>query len=426
MSAHTRTKTRVSLARRIFDGLLVRISGGTLELVDATGAQRFGDPCPALGGIPKPVRVTVHDPRLYPRLLRDGSVGLGESYADGWWDTDDLAGLLRLAHRNLTRTHGFRDRIHRLARPLVDPVARRRGVDKQRDKTNVRAHYDLGNELFQRMLDDTMMYSCAVFESPEDSLWTASLAKLDQLARILELAPGDEVLEIGSGWGGFAVHAAERYGCHVTTTTISQQQYEYTRARVHDAGLDHLVTVRADDYRDLDGTFDKVVAIEMIEAVDWREYESFFAHVRRLLSDTGLFAMQAIVVPDRSFDRTKRRTDFIKASIFPGGCLPSVAALTAAAASAGLSGVHLDDIGIHYAETLRRWRANLLARRAELESIGFDEHFTRLWEFYLSYCEAGFDERYIERGPGRVRRARSRARAARDPAARPDRHLSMV
>ena len=385
-----------SFAPRVVTAVLGRLTGGTLELVDENGAQRFGDGLARSGESPITARVVVHQSRLFARLLREGSVGLGESYADGWWDTDDLAGFLRLAHRNLARTHPVRDRIARRTRAFVDPLARLHAADKQRDVENIHAHYDVGNELFRRVLDETMMYSCAVFESAGDSLLAASLRKLDRLAAMLQLVPGERVLEIGTGWGGFAIHAARNYGCHVTTTTISQEQYEYARARVQAAGLEDQVTVRADDYRDIEGQFDKVVAIEMIEAVDWREYETFFRRVRSLLSDSGLCVMQAIVVPDGSFDRTKRHTDFIKAAIFPGGCLPSVGALTTAAnVGGGLALVRLDDIGLHYGETLRRWRANLVGRRGELSALGFDRRFTRLWEFYFAYCEAGFDERYV-------------------------------
>ena len=321
--------------------------------------------------------VRVRDARVYSRILHEGSVGLGESYADGWWDTDDLSGLLRLADRSLARTHTARDRIYRWLRPVVDPVARRRRADKDRDARNVRAHYDLGNEFFERILDETMMYSCAVFERPTDSLADASVHKLDRLANLLALAPGDRVLEIGTGWGGFAIHAATRYGCDVTTTTISQRQYEFAQRRVEDAGLEDRVTVLADDYRDLGGTFDKIIAIEMIEAVDWREYDMFFAHCRRLLDDAGALAMQAIVVRDESFDRIKLNTDFIKTAIFPGGCLPSVRALTAAANSDGFSHAHEDDIGLHYGETLRRWRRNLTDARDDLDELGLDERFVR-------------------------------------------------
>jgi cyclopropane-fatty-acyl-phospholipid synthase len=383
------------LARAVVVQLLKRFSGGTVRLVDRLGDTRFGNDTAPHASPRVDVTVRVRDTRVYSRILHDGSVGLGESYADRWWDTDDLTAFLRLAHRNLARTHNARDRVHRWLRPAVDPVARRRRTDKDRDARNVRAHYDLGNEFFQRILDDTMMYSCAVFERSTDSLADASVHKLDRLANLLALAPGDRVLEIGTGWGGFAVHAATHYGCDVTTTTISQRQYEYAQRRVKNTGLEDRVTVLADDYRDLTGTFDKIIAIEMIEAVDWREYDMFFAHCRRLLDDAGALAMQAIVVPDESFDRTKVHTDFIKTAIFPGGCLPSVRALTAAANSNGFSRAHEADIGLHYGETLRRWRQNLIDARDGLGQHGLDERFVRLWEFYFSYCEAAFEERYV-------------------------------
>ncbi len=375
--------------------LLARVTGGTVHLVDPFGEARFGAG-DAPGDSPRvDVTIRVNDPRVYARVLRQGSVGLGESYADGWWDTDDLSGFLRLAHRNLSRTHTVRDSIYRGLRPVVDLVARRRRVDNERDACNVRAHYDLGNEFFEKVLDETMMYSCAVFEQPADSLAEASVHKLDRVANLLALGPGDRVLEIGTGWAGFAVYAATNYGCHVTTTTISQRQYEFARRRVENEGLENLVTVLADDYRDLSGTFDKIVAIEMIEAVDWREYDTFFAQCRHLLDDAGALAMQAIVVRDESFDRVKLHTDFIKTAIFPGGCLPSVRALTTAANRNEFSHTHEDDIGLHYGETLRRWRKNLTDARNDLDALGLDERFVRLWEFYFSYCEAAFEERYL-------------------------------
>jgi cyclopropane-fatty-acyl-phospholipid synthase len=211
----------------------------------------------------------------------------------------------------------------------------------------------------------------------------------------MQLGPGNRVLEIGGGWGGFALHAATKYGCHVTTTTISERQHEYMRRRIRSARLEHLVDVRADDYRDLRGTFDKAIAIEMIEAVNWRGYDDFFAQCRNLLRDDGSLGMQAIVVPARSFDRVKRGTDFIKAAIFPGGCLPSVEALTVAAARSDFARGACHEIGRHYPETLRRWRSNLATHLPELAALGFDERFTRLWDFYFSYCEAGFEEDYL-------------------------------
>jgi cyclopropane-fatty-acyl-phospholipid synthase len=360
---------RVRTARAIVIRLLHQLRGGVLDLVD---------------------------PRVYERLLREGNVGLGESYADGWWDTDDLAGVLRLALRSLRPLSERRDALHRLATPLVDPVARLRRADPRRDARHVRAHYDLGNEFFRKVLDETMAYSCAIFDAPGISLADASTAKFDRLARALDVSPGDRLLEIGTGWGGFALHAAEHYGCSVTTTTISPAQYEFATERVRAAGLDNRITVLDRDYRDLRGTFDKAVAIEMIEAVDWREYDSFFEAIRRLLSDDGALAMQAIVAPDPSFDRLKRHTDFIKAAIFPGGCLPSIGALTAGAKRNGLALRGFDHIGQHYGETLRRWRANLHEMKTELPALGLDARFGRLWDFYFAYCEVGFDEHYID------------------------------
>ena len=265
----------------------------------------------------------MHDARAYEQVLRQGSVGLGESYADGWWDVDDLTAFLRVLLRSLRPGHDRRDRFHRRISPLVDPVLRLRRPDPARDARHVRAHYDLGNEFFARLLDETMAYSCAIFDRPGISLADASRAKFDRLARTLDLQPGDRLLEIGTGWAGFAIHVATNFGCQVTTTTVSELQFEHARAAVAAAGLTDRITVLDADYRDLRGTFDKAVAIEMIEAVDWRDYDAFFDHVRNVLTDDGAFAMQAIVAADESFDRLKRHSDFIKAAIFPGG-LPAV------------------------------------------------------------------------------------------------------
>ena len=387
---------RNRLARSLVTGLLNHLRGGTLELVDPIGQSCFGQRDHLGPGAPVAARVDVHDTGVYERILRAGNVGLGESYADGWWDADDLASVLRLALRSLEKISERRDTLHRLATPVLDPIARLRRADLDRDARNVRAHYDLGNEFFRHLLDETMAYSCAIFDAPGMTLAEASRAKFDRLAHTLDLSPGDRLLEIGTGWGGFALHAAERYGCVVTTTTISRAQFEFATERVRAAGLEHRITVLDRDYRDLHGTFDKAVAIEMIEAVDWREYDVFFASLRQLLTHDGALAMQAIVVPDASFDRLKRHTDFIKAAIFPGGCLPSIGALTAAASRSALTLRNVDSIGPHYGETLRRWRANLDALTPELPTLGLDARFARLWDFYLAYCEAGFDERYID------------------------------
>ncbi len=387
------------IARTVVEQLVSRVRGGSLTLVDERthGVRSRPSSITSVGAID--VRLDVHDDRFYERLVRDGSVGLGESYADGWWDTDDLTGLLRLALRSLRPTHALRDRAHRFVTPILDPISRLRPPSPDRDVRQVRAHYDLGNEFFQRLLDDTMAYSCAIFDRPDTPLVEASRAKFDRIARLLDLRPGDRLLEIGTGWGGFAMHAAQHYGASVTTTTVSARQYEFVQSRVADAGLSDLVTVLDRDYRDVEGTFDKAVAVEMIEAVNWRDYETFFRCVSERLTPDGVLAMQAIVVPDAQFDRLKRHTDFIKAAIFPGGCLPSPQALERAAEPHGFRQTSQDEFGTHYAETLRRWRRNLETITPELVArpqLGLDRRFARLWDFYFSYCEAGFDEGYID------------------------------
>jgi cyclopropane-fatty-acyl-phospholipid synthase len=409
VTGRTAPGPRVRLARSVVERLLDHLHDGAVELCDpqVAAAPR------AFGTAPTLTRVTVHDPRTYERVVRHGSVGFGESYADGWWDADDLTAFLRVILRGLRPGHARRDRFHRRITPLVDPLLRHRRPDPARDPRQVRANYDLGNDFFARLLDETMAYSCAIFDRPGISLADASRAKFERLAGVLDLRPGDRLLEIGTGWAGFAVHVARHHGCHVTTTTVSRRQYEHACAVVAAAGLDDRITVLDADYRDLDGTFDKAVAIEMIEAVDWRDYDTFFGRVSGLLTDDGVFAMQAIVAADESFDRLKRHSDFIKAAIFPGGCLPSVAALTTAAHDAGGLGLtDHHDIGLHYAETLRRWRANLEATVPDLPDLGLDPRFGRLWRFYLAYCEAGFDERYISAVQLRYARSAPSARGA--------------
>ena len=325
-------------------------------------------------------------------ILGRGSVGLGQSYVEGWWECDDLTALVQILIRNLEGTERVADRIHLASLPRF----RRQARDRQTDRRDVQAHYDLGNDFFELMLDPTMMYSCALFERDGLTLEEASTAKLDRICRRLELGPGDHVIEIGTGWGGFAVHAAQHFGCRVTTTTISDAQYRYAAKRVAEAGLGDLVEVRNDDYRDLEGTYDKLVSIEMIEAIGWRQFDSFFSTCSRLIGDSGLMALQAIVIADQSYERAKHHDDFIKRMIFPGGCLPSVQAITSSCARVtDMRVVHLDDIGAHYAETLRRWQANVNDHTGELAGMGFGPSFQRLWRLYLCYCEAAFVERHV-------------------------------
>jgi cyclopropane-fatty-acyl-phospholipid synthase len=339
-------------------------------------------------------QLIVRERDAYAALAFGGSRGLGRSYVNGAWDSEDLTSLVRVLFR---ATQPLRRRLDAWAR-LVEPL-RRRGrtrPSREADRENIHAHYDLSNDFFALMLDETMAYSCAVFVDEATSLHDAQVEKFDRICRKLGLSASDHVLEIGTGWGGFAVHAASRYGARVTTTTISAEQRAGAIERVAAAGLSHLVTVLDEHYADLTGTYDAIVSIEMIEAVSWRQYEEFMAACARLLSERGRVALQAITIVDQSFDRAKRHDDFIRDLIFPGGCLPSVSALVSAATRASdLRLVDLEDIGPHYARTLDLWRRNVHANDARVRALGFDDRFLRLWDLYLGYCEAAFLERHI-------------------------------
>jgi cyclopropane-fatty-acyl-phospholipid synthase len=378
-----------TFARRTALGLLARIRTGHVVVKDAGGEHHFGDLTQSQ------LTIRVHDWATYRRWL-SGSAGVGESYAEGTWDTDDLTALLRVIVRNLNPVEAAAARWYRLTNPVADPIRRLRRPDPDRDRTNVRTHYDLSNEFFAAFLDPTMTYSSAVFTHPGQDLQAAQEAKLDRLCRKLALRPDDHVVEIGTGWGSFALFAARHYGCRVTTTTISAAQHTEARGRVAAAGLGDRIDVRLEDYRHLTGTYDKAVSIEMIEAVDWRDLPGYFAALHRLVGDGGLVGLQAIVIGDDRYDRARVATDFIKAHVFPGGCLPSVGTITRTAAGAGpFDLVDLEDLGLHYAETLARWHHRLDLIGDDLPGLGLDDRFARLWSFYLRYCEAAFLERHV-------------------------------
>jgi cyclopropane-fatty-acyl-phospholipid synthase len=368
--------------------LLRQIRVGSLTVVDGQRRQRFGDGVPA-------ATIHVHDPGFWRMLMR-GSRGLAESYARGWWESPDLVAVIRLAARNAVLI----DRVRAATAPLWTPHQRlralRRRRTRRRSRQDIAAHYDLGNRLFEHMLDPTMMYSCALFERPGMTLEEASVAKLERVCARLELGPADHVLEIGTGWGGFAVHAAATRGCRVTTTTISREQHDYAVDKVRRAGLERQVTVLMRDYRDLRGTYDKLVSIEMIEAVGWQQIGRFFARCAGLLSTHGAMLLQAITIDDRAYQVEKASRSFIKEYIFPGGCLPSMEVIMRQLARrTDLQPVGLEDITASYVETLRRWRHNFTTNGSELERLGYDERFQRIWTLYLAYCEAGFAERRI-------------------------------
>jgi cyclopropane-fatty-acyl-phospholipid synthase len=376
------------IARAVVHRLLGRIATGTLVVSESGRRHTFGAGSPT-------ATVQVHSPRVWRMLLR-GSAGMADAYADGLWDSPDLVALVRLAARNAAAL----DRARRRWRFVVHPVQRARALarpgNRKRSRRDIAAHYDLGNDLFSRMLDPTMSYSCAIFGHERMTLEEAQRHKLERICDKLELGPGDRVLEIGTGWGGFAVHAAATRGCHVTTTTISAEQFEYARSQVREAGLEDRVDVLKLDYRDLAGSFDKLVSIEMIEAVGWRHFGTFFSKCRELLAPGGTMLLQAITIDDRAYAVEKASRSFMSTRIFPGGCLPSLEVMThQLSRRTDLQVVDLDDISAHYVPTLREWRANFNRQAPALAERGYDERFQRTWTLYLAYCEAGFAERRI-------------------------------
>ena len=340
------------------------------------------------------VAVEVRDPTFWPAMAFGGTVGAGEAFMDGHWECEDLTGLVQLLLRNRPALMDMEEGFARLSAPLRALLHRARDNNRRGSRRNIAAHYDLGNDFYRLWLDETLMYSSALFTRPDMSLAEASTAKLERICQKLDLRPGDEVLEIGTGWGGFALHAAGRHGCRVTSLTLSREQAELARERATAAGLADRVEVQLRDYRDQRGQFDKLVSIEMIEAVGARHLETYFRQCGRLLKPTGAMLLQAITIADQRYQAALKEVDFIQKHIFPGGFLPSVTAMASAMTRAcDLKTVHLEDIGPHYAETLARWRDNFVRRLDAVRALGFDERFTRMWRFYLSYCEGGFRER---------------------------------
>ena len=378
---------RQRTARRIALGVLARMRCGQLTVVEGSRRLLIGR------GSPQAV-VEVRSPRLWPLLLH-GSRGFAEAYSERLWDSPELTAVVRLAARNVSALDRWRRRLAPLRVPLQVLRGLRMRNTRGRSRRAIAAHYDLGNELFELMLDETMMYSSAYFARAEMTLAEAQAAKLELICDELALGPEDHVLEIGTGWGGFALHAARTRGCRVTTTTISREQYEYARACARAAGLEDRVTVLCEDYRDLRGRYEKLVSIEMIEAVGWRDLGTFFARCSQLLDDHGTMLLQSIVIDDRAYHVEKASQSFIRTYVFPDGCLPSLEVIARCLARrTDMRSVGLRDLTPHYAETLRRWRANF-ERAMGLERLGYDERFRRLWRLYLAYCEAGFEERRI-------------------------------
>ena len=378
------------LRRRLL-AQLAPLRDGQLRVRDAFGEVLLGN-----GHGPLQATVTIDDPAFYRKVAAQGSVGAGESYIHGDWRCDDLVALVRLLVRNRDLLDGMERGPARAAGWLLRGWNRLRRNSREGSRRNIAAHYDLGNDFFALFLSPDLMYSSALYAQADEPLEVASTRKLDRICQQLRLQPGDRVVEIGTGWGGFAVHAARHYGCHVTTTTISAEQHALAVQRVEDAGLQGRVSVLMQDYRDLQGQFDKLVSIEMIEAIGAEFLDTYMGTLQRLLKPDGVALLQAITIEDHRYEQARRSVDYIKRFVFPGSFIPSINAIMAAKTRASdLQLVEQQDFGHSYALTLRAWRQRFLAQRAAVQAQGFDERFCRLWEFYLAYCEGGFLERSI-------------------------------
>ncbi len=381
----------VSSARKLFLKTLEGLAGGSLELISGGVTMQFGDSRESLRAI-----LAVHDERFYQRALTGGDVGLGESYMDGDWSSPDLVSVVRLAVRNLDRMEqksGFFSALSSIAERFRH---RLKANTIEGSRRNIGAHYDLSNEFFRLFLDRSMMYSCAWYETADDSLETAQTRKLDRICRKLELQSEDRVLEIGTGWGAFALHAVRNYGCHVTTTTISRQQHDYARSTFEREDAGRRIDLLFEDYRNLKGRFDKIVSIEMFEAVGYEFYDEYFGACDRLLEPDGAMVLQTITMNDRKFPAYRKQIDWIQKYIFPGSELASMTGILASLARATrLSPFHLDDMGRHYARTLAAWRERFHDALPAVKALGFDDRFTRMWDYYLAYCEGAFEERHI-------------------------------
>ncbi|MDR7089339.1 cyclopropane-fatty-acyl-phospholipid synthase [Cellvibrio fibrivorans] len=390
MSSLTRNQ---SIARSMLFKLLRDLEQGCLRIHEQGELFQFGQQADHTDLV---ADIYVHDAQLYSDVIFGGSVGAGEAYMSGFWSTPNLTQVTRLFVRNIDALDAMDSKQSFIGQYLLKMFHWFNRNTKEGSRKNISAHYDLGNNFFRLFLDSTMMYSAAIYPTPDASLAEASVYKLKRICEKLQLTPNDHLLEIGTGWGGMAIYAAQHYGCRVTTTTISREQREYALARVAEAGLSDRITVLFDDYRDLRGQFSKLVSIEMIEAVGHEHYDQYFSTCSRLLAPNGLMLLQAITIADQRYDMARKTVDFIQRYIFPGGSLPSIAVISDFAKSkTDMNILHIEDIGAHYAQTLKHWREAFNAKLEAVREQDFDDRFIRMWEFYLCYCEGGFIERSI-------------------------------
>ena len=395
-------------ARQMLTARLGRLKEGSLTIVTPDEKLHFGHACNDI----EPIEITLNSAGFWGAVAFGGSVGAAESYIYGEWTVNDLTGLIRLMVRNAAVLDDLEGGLARFAEPIRRLLHWLNRNDLSGSRKNIAAHYDLGNAFFERMLDPSMAYSSAIYPSTRATLAEAQVHKFDTICRKLHLEKDDQLLEIGTGWGGLAMHAAQHYGAKVTTTTISREQHDYAREAIAKAGLSDRVTLLFEDYRDLRGQFDKLVSIEMIEAVGHQFLDTYLKTCSDRLAPHGMMLLQAITLQDQSYQAALRQVDFIQRYVFPGSFIPSISAITASmAAVTDLKVFHLEDIGPHYARTLAQWRRNVFADPQAIRSLGYSDEFLRLWEFYLCYCEGGFLERHI----GDVQMLLTKPRCTREP-----------
>ena len=384
------------LAKHLLIKRLEKLQYGTITIVDGHQTIIFGRDSENSSLPNIHVMLVVKNSQFYGEVVFGGSIGAGEAYMQDYFECDNLTNLIRLMVRNQSLLDDIESSFAKITAPIQSWLHRVNKNTQSGSRRNISAHYDLGNDFFKLMLDPTMMYSAAFFETSKQSLEQASLAKLKKICVKLDLKPTDHILEIGTGWGGFAIYAAQHYGCKITTTTISQAQYELAIQRIKDAGLGNQIEVLLSDYRDLTGQYDKLVSIEMIEAVGHQFYDTYFEASGRLLKPGGMMLLQAITITDQRYASAIKSVDFIQRYIFPGSCIPSVTAmLNSITKSSDMRLFDLEDIGPHYATTLAKWRDNFFDKITEIRQLGYPETFIRMWDFYLCYCEGGFEERAL-------------------------------
>jgi len=381
-----------NLSRQSIFKFMSNFQHGKLILQDDEGLHEFGD----MAEKNLVARVTIHTNATYRRFLTGGSIGIAEAYMLGSWTSPNLVKVVEVFCANLQLLNNINAEKSILGTLSSRVIHWMNNNSVKGSKKNISAHYDLGNDFFQLFLDPTMMYSAAVYPRPEASLAEASVHKVDMICQKLKLNPEDHLIEIGTGWGAMAIHAAKHYGCQVTTTTISQEQHDYAKARIAEEGLEDKITLLCEDYRKLEGSYDKLVSVEMIEAVGFEHYDTYFAKCSSLLKEDGLMLIQAITIPDQRYEEAKNSVDFIKRYIFPGGCLPSNEAIAnCVRRKTDMQIIGLEDITADYAHTLKDWREAFMDKIAIVRNQGFDDNFIRMWDYYLCYCEGGFRQRVI-------------------------------